>query len=369
MRVLITGSNGFIGENLKVKLREREDIEIFTFNRYSTSKSLEESIKIVDIIFHLAGANRPQDNEEFLRSNVDLTAQICSLIQASGRKIPIIFSSSTQALSPTNAYGLSKKSAENLLKSFSNENNIPVIIYQLPGIFGKWCRPNYNSVVATFCHNIANDYEIEIHDPEKIIQLTYIDDLVTTFCKLLGQSINGFIYAKVGPEYSISIGSLANLIVGFEKNRSLLNIDNVGSGLKRALYSTYISYLPNSKFTYQIPSYSDSRGSFIEILKTPDCGQISLFSAKLGASRGGHYHHSKIEKFMVIRGSAIFQFRNLLTDEIVRVQASDNFPKIIESIPGWVHSITNIGQTDLLVILWANEVFDPDRPDTIKMDI
>jgi len=369
MRVLITGSNGFIGKNLEVKLRERQDIEIYTFNQHSIAESLEQSIKVVDIVFHLAGANRPQDNEEFSRSNVALTAQICSLIQASGRKIPIIFSSSTQALSPTNEYGLSKQSAENLLKRFSDVNNSPVIVYQLPGIFGKWCRPNYNSVVATFCHNIANDDEIEIHNPKKIIHLLYIDDLIATFCELLDKKFNGFIYEKAGPEYSISIESLANLIREFEKNRWLLSIDNVGGGFKRALYSTYISYLPKSKFAYEIPCYADNRGSFIEILKTPDCGQISFFSANQGATRGGHYHHSKIEKFLVVRGSALFHFRNLLTDEIVQIEASDDLPRIIESIPGWIHSISNIGKTNLLVILWANEVFNPNNPDTIAHDI
>lgn len=364
MRVLVTGANGFIAKNLILRLREEGCAEIAQLLRSDDEQKLHALVDQSDIIFHLAGENRPKLIDDFDRNNVQLTGALCNAIEASGRKIPVIFSSSTQA-ELDNPYGVSKKTAEQVLEKFSLSQFNPVTIFRLPGVFGKWSKPNYNSVVATFCNNLANDLPIEIHDPDYLLRLVYVDDVVDAFISSMKHHSAGVEFKQVIPEYLITISELAKQITLFKESRTTLLTERVGAGITRCLYSTYLSYLPSSKFSYDVPVFSDARGSFVEILKTTDSGQFSFFTAPPGSTRGGHYHHTKTEKFLVAQGDALFKFRNLITNEVIEISVTGSKSSIVESIPGWMHDISNIGKTDLIVFLWANEVFDRNMPDTI----
>jgi UDP-2-acetamido-2,6-beta-L-arabino-hexul-4-ose reductase len=368
MRILITGSSGFIGSNLWIKLKELQGYDVATFTRDDSIDYLLDIIKTVDVIIHLAGENRPTNTEDFHLTNVDLTKLICDGIKISGKKIHLIFASSTQALL-RNAYGISKFEAEQLLENFHKETGSPVTIYRFPGIFGKWSKPNYNSVVATFCHNIANNIPIQINDPSLQITLVYIDDVISDLILALNFKDHSFCRRAISPEYSITLSELASQISAFADSRITLISESVGNGLVRALYSTYISYLPASKFSYDLPEYKDERGVFVEMLKTKNAGQFSYFTAYPGVTRGGHYHHSKTEKFLVIKGQAKFCFRHILTNERYQIFTTGDLPKIVETIPGWAHDITNIGQDEMIVALWSNEILDKNKMDTIKFEV
>ncbi len=370
MKVLITGANGFIGKNLRLYLLNRKGIEIVFFTRTQERAQLPELLKTIDFVFHLAGSNRPLDPNEFLTDNVLLTQELCNAVAnvavETGKKIPLIFTSSTQ-FNNDNAYGDSKRAAENILFQLRQKYQVPVYVFRLPNVFGKWCRPNYNSVVATFCHNVARDIPIKINDPDALLTLVYVDDVVKRFVEIMDGAIldldpEGFV--GVGPKYTATVGELAQHIESFKNSRTTLQTDRVGVGLIRALYSTYISYLPKNLFLYPVPSHEDARGVFVEMLKTPDCGQFSYFTAHPGVTRGGHYHHSKTEKFLIIKGKAHFRFRHMLDHEVFDLVVSGDSPSIVETIPGWAHDITNIGDEEMLVMLWANEIFDRANPDT-----
>ena len=363
MKVLVTGSNGFIGKNLATQLAVRGDFEILQYNRTSTPDDLRLAVEEADFICHMAGVNRPDDVAEFARINTGLTEKLCQAVQDSGRQVPIIFASSDH-VERNNPYGDSKLAAEQVLLKHSEKTCTPVYIFRLPRIFGKWCKPNYNSVVATFCHNIARDLPIQIDDSSYPLSLVYIDDLVTTFAQIMEGEQPSKAYYEVQPSYTISVGELADQIRTFRASRSSLVSERVGGGLTRALYATYVSYLPPKDFAYEVPIHADSRGIFVEMLKTKDSGQFSFFTAHPGVIRGGHYHHSKTEKFLVIQGSARFRFRHTLTQELHEVLTSGDKPEIVETIPGWSHDITNIGDDEMIVMLWANEIFDRDYPDT-----
>lgn len=364
MRVLVTGSNGFIGRNLMVYLGENVGYEAIGFDREDSLDDLAERVGRADAVVHLAGINRPKNVEEFAEGNVDLTVRLCGLIAATGRKIPLIISSSIQA-DLANPYGESKRGAEVAVEALAEETGNPVAIYRLPGVFGKWCRPNYNSVVATFCHNIANDLPIQINDPAAGLKLVYVDDVVAEFIYALGVIPAGLTRSDVNPVYGITLGDLEAQIEAFKNCRESLISERVGSGLVRALYATYVSYLPPAKFAYDLPMYGDERGVFVEMLKTQDSGQFSFFTAHPGIMRGGHYHHTKTEKFLVIKGSARFGFRHVVTNERYEVFTSGEKPQVVETVPGWTHDITNVGEDEIVVMLWANEIFDRERPDTI----
>lgn len=367
MKVLVTGSNGFIGKNVIVRLSEL-GFEALTFTRDSAVESLPKLVKQVDFIIHLAGENRPLDDRLFEDVNVGLTELICQSVRSSGKKIPIIFASSTQACL-NNTYGRSKFDAELVIKKLGKDTGSSVFIFRLPGVFGKWCKPNYNSVVATFCHNTIYNLPLQLSDPLFEITLVYIDDLLNAFLSILttdGHKENDLF---VQPEYRVTIGELADQIRSFYDSRDSLISERVGSGLVRKLYSTYISYLPPAQFVYSIPSYEDERGVFSEVLKTKDSGQFSFFTAKQGVTRGGHYHHSKTEKFLVIKGIAKFGFRNIFSDETYEVNTSGDKLEIVETVPGWAHDITNVGTEEIIVMLWANEVFDRDNPDTVSYEL
>jgi UDP-2-acetamido-2,6-beta-L-arabino-hexul-4-ose reductase len=368
VKVLVTGSNGFIGKNLVVRLGELNGFEAIGFDRDDSLECLAECVGQADVVVHLAGVNRPKEIKEFAEGNADLTARLCELIAATGRRIPLIISSSVQA-ELANPYGQSKLGAEAAGKALAEKTGNPVAIYRLPGVFGKWCRPNYNSVVATFCHNIANDLDIQINDPAAALKLVYVDDVLAEFIRVLESIPAGFSRGEVNPVYGITLGELAEQIGSFRNCRDSLVCERVGAGFTRALYATYVSYLPPAKFSYELPKYGDERGVFVEMLKTQDSGQFSFFTAHPGITRGGHYHHTKTEKFLVINGSARFGFRHVVTDERYEVLTSGEKPQVVETVPGWTHDITNVGDDEMVVMLWANEIFDRDRPDTIAAKV
>lgn len=368
MKVLITGANGFIGRNLAVQLAASEGFEVLRYVRESAAEYLQQAIVEADFICHLAGVNRPDDVAEFARGNTELTQALCQTVQKSGRHIPIIFASSVH-VERNNAYGASKLDAERVLRRYSEDTGTPVYIFRLPHVIGKWCRPNYNSVVATFCYNIARDLPIQIDDPSYQLDIVYIDDLVDTFIRIMTGKKVCDQYCEAQPVYPISVGDLADSLFGFRASRSNLVSERVGIGMMRALYSTYVSYLPPEDFVYEVPKHGDPRGVFVEMLKTRDSGQFSFFTAHPGVTRGGHYHHSKTEKFLVIKGCARFRFRQILTGEFHEVYTSGDKPEIVETVPGWTHDITNMGGDEMIVMLWANEIFDHDRPDTYASPI
>ena len=368
MRVLITGANGFVGKNLAIHLQQIETMTVIPFTRANRIEELSELLGGVEWVFHLAGVNRPEHPNEFTSGNTHLTERLCAAIKATGRHIPIAYSSSIQA-DNNNDYGRSKKAAEEALMRLNQDTGNPVFIYRLPNVFGKWSKPEYNSAVATFCHNIARGLPIQINDPAAMIRLVYVDDVIDSLLSLASPGsatkfTGNSTYVEVSPEYKITVGELAEQINRFKDSRNSLITDRVGEGLTRALYSTYLSFLPPASFTYSVPQHSDSRGTFVEMLKSPDSGQFSFFTAHPGVTRGGHYHHTKTEKFLVIKGKAKFGFRHMVTNETFELETSGDEPQIVETVPGWTHDITNVGDEELLCMLWANEIFDRERPDT-----
>ena len=364
LRVLVTGAKGFIGKNLVLRLNELPGYEVIEFARGDSVDALPELVRRADAVVHLAGENRPLNVQDFVIVNTQLTQALCDAIRSAGRSVPLILASSAQA-EQDNPYGRSKRGAETAVEQLARETGNPAVIYRLPGVFGKWCRPNYNSVVATFCHNIANDLPIQINDATARVRLVYVDDVVNEFLAALNEVRPGVRMGEVRPEYAITLGDLAEQIRAFGNCRTSLLTERVGTGLVRALYATYVSYLPTNKFAYELPRYADARGVFVEMLKTPDAGQFSYFTAHPGVTRGGHYHHTKTEKFLVIKGKARFGFRHMLTNETFELFTSGDMPQVVDTIPGWAHDITNIGEEEMVVMLWANENFDRERPDTI----
>ena len=370
MKILITGANGFVGRNLRQHLVERSDIEVICLMREDSLDTLDHKLHGVECVIHLAGVNRPDDPAEFEAGNHRLTASLADALmrRASGGHPPVrlAFASSIQA-SQDNSYGASKRAAEQVLIAAQSSGAITAHIFRLPNVFGKWCKPNYNSAIATFCHNIARDLPITINDPAAALRLVYIDDVVATFLAFIDGAVpaigaDGF--AVVSPEYHISVGAVAETLRGFRASRDTLVTDAVGRGLTRALYATYVSYLPSNRFSYMVPMHGDPRGVFVEMLKTHDSGQFSYFTAHPGITRGGHYHHSKTEKFLVIKGSARFRFKQMETGEEYALDTNGELAEIVETVPGWTHDITNIGSDEMIVMLWANEIFDRENPDT-----
>ena len=370
MKILITGAAGFIGKNLSIRLRELAEFEIIALVRASGAAEFAVAAASADAVVHLAGVNRPLSEDEFAKGNVVLTETLCQALSHAGRRPPVIFSSSLQAAFD-NPYGRSKCEAEQALRRYAAETGAPVYIYRLPNVFGKWCRPAYNSVVATFCHNIARGLPIKMNDADAALTLVYVDDVVDEFIHVLKERppVAAEELRGVPTEYRTTVGELARQIEAFKASRESLITERVGAGLTRALYATYVSYLPPDRFSYPIPQYPDPRGVFIEVMKTKDSGQFAAFTVRPGVTRGSHYHHSKTEKFLVVKGKARFGFRNLLTNETHTLFTSGERPEIVETIPGWVHDITNIGEDEMVVMIWANENFDRARPDTIRASV
>ncbi|ELZ5940619.1 NAD-dependent epimerase/dehydratase family protein [Providencia stuartii] len=362
MNIVVTGAKGFIGKNLCVMLKEKGYNNIIEVDRSTSFPELKNALNEADFVYHLAGVNRPKNENEFLEGNSNLTQLITEHLKTLNRKVPLVISSSIQA-QQDNPYGKSKLLAEQAVEKYAIDTGSPYFIYRFSNVFGKWCKPNYNSFVATFCHNILNDLDITIHNPDAPVTLVYIDDVCHHLISLLkGSIISGF--KHIVPEYSTTVGEVAGLLNAFKKSRNSLISENVGTGLTRALYSTYLSYMSPAQFSYSIPSYNDERGTFCEMLKTKQSGQFSFFTALPGVTRGGHYHHSKNEKFLVLKGKALFKFENISTGERYELLVDCASPRIVETVPGWSHDITNIGGDEMIVMLWANEIFDRNAPDT-----
>jgi len=367
MKVLITGANGFIAKNLQETLQRDQDIKLYLFSKDDSLSILEAYLKEVDFVYHLAGVNRPQNNQEFYKGNTNLTKFIVNVLIENKKQIPIVLSSSTQALQD-NDYGKSKLQAEDLVLEYSKKYDVNTYVFRLPNVFGKWSKPNYNSVISTWCYNISHDIAIEVNDETHSMKLVYIDDVVNEFIKCLqGKYING--YCDINISYKKTLGEIKDLLFAFKENRNSLVIPNVGNGFERALYGTYLSYLDTNDFSYKLNGHEDDRGTFYEILKTQDAGQFSLSTTKAGITRGNHYHNTKNEKFLVVKGKALIEFRHIFSDEIISYKVSGESMEVVEMIPGYTHNIKNIGDGELLLFLWANEQFDKENPDTYFLKV
>ncbi len=371
MKVLITGAHGFVGRNLSVRIGERSGWEVLAIGRDDSPEALVAACEQADAVIHLAGANRPVDPADFMTNNRDATQRLCDALAdralRTDQRPPVLYASSTQA-ALDNPYGASKRAAEDALRSLASRHGHHVHVFRLPNVFGKWCRPFYNSAVATFCHQIGRDLPIEICDPLAPLHLVHVDDVIDRFLALLDGAAtqpdaHGF--ETVGPIYCTTVGHVAETIRSFRESRVTGIIGTVGRGLERALYATYVSYLPLEAFDYLLVRHEDHRGVFVEMLKTQESGQFSYFTAHPGVTRGGHYHHAKTEKFLVIQGQASFRFRHMLTGDTHEIHTDAASPRVVETIPGWTHDITNTGEQLMVVMLWANEIFDRQRPDTI----
>jgi len=371
MKVLITGSNGFIGKSLSVNLNMRSEIELLLFDLPQTIDDLRELVQKADFVFHLAGVNRPEHIDEFNSGNVDLTRTLLGLLEDEKRIIPIVLSSSTQA-ELDNPYGRSKKNAEDLVFAYAKRNNTTVYIYRFPNVFGKWCKPNYNSVVATFCHNAANQIPLRIDDPDKELTLVYIDDIVDEFVSIIDGRISPNIDAtlSISPNYNITLGNLADIINGFSDSRRTLTLDvNSSDQLTKKLYATYLSYISPDDVVIPTDMKQDDRGFFSELIKSPHFGQISMSRTKPGVIRGNHWHNTKTEKFIVVEGKAVIRQRKIGTSEIFEYAVSGDEIRIIDIPPGYTHSMENIGENDVVTIFWAGEIFDPNNPDTFYENV
>lgn len=368
MNVLVTGAEGFIGKNFISHLKQCKNVTILEFNRIHNLNDLERLVSKADLIFHLAGVNRPDISDQFYEVNLELTEVLCRLASATNQNVPIVFTS-TVHVDTDSDYGKSKKAAEKSLLDYENSTGSKVYIFRLPHVMGKWCKPNYNSVIATFCHQIVNNLSVTINDENAMLNILYIDDLVKYFLAILEGSYKEETFVTTGPIYNITVGELFNAIQKIHLGRENLFIEEVGTGFMRALYATYLSFLNKENFAYSLPVHSDERGVFAEILKTKTSGQFSFLTSLPGIIRGRHYHHSKSEKFLVVSGQATFSFRNLITNERHELKTSSKEPVIVESIPGWVHDIANSGDVELIVLVWANEIFDRENPDTFSEEL
>jgi len=369
MEVLVTGAEGFIGRNLCLELSNR-GYGVLKFDKNDSEQDLNAAIKKADFIFHLAGINRPLSPHEFIDGNVDFTKKLLDLVKASGRKVPILFSSSIQALSD-NDYGKSKKMAEDLLFDFEKETGIPIFIFQLTNVFGKWARPNYNSVIATFCFNITHNLDIVINNPDTEVSFVYIDDVVASFISVLSitsrrlsEGPNG-----VGPIYKVKLGDLVKRLYFFKESRQLLSLPNLSDDFEKKLYATYLSYLEPNNFSYLLETNEDQRGSFTEIFKTSFHGQVSLNITKPGETKGNHWHQTKIEKFLVVSGEGLIKFRKVDETKVLEYKVTGTTLQMVDIPCGYTHSITNTGISDLIVLIWASEPFDPKKPDTYRLEV
>ena len=365
MRILITGSNGFVGKNLVCELRSKGYEDLYLFDIETEPSLLDSFTKDCEFVFHLAGVNRPKDVDEFMQGNFGFTDTLLASLKRNKNTCPVLITSSIQA-ALDNPYGKSKKAGEDLLFSYAKETGATVHVFRLPNVFGKWCRPNYNSAVATFCHNIARDLPITVNDPEVVMSLVYIDDVLEAFlCALKGDVVKEDGFCKVSTVHTVKLGRIVELLKGFRESRTTLSVPNMANSFEKVLYSTYLSYLPEEQFSYALKMNTDNRGSFTEIIRTAERGQFSVNISKPGITKGNHWHHTKNEKFLVVSGKALIQFRKIGTEEIIDYHVSGEHLEVVDIPPGYTHNIINEGEGDLVTFMWANEPFNPERPDTV----
>jgi UDP-2-acetamido-2,6-beta-L-arabino-hexul-4-ose reductase len=369
VNILITGANGFVGKNLTAELKNRGYNDIFEFTRETDRSLLDTYTKECDFVFHLAGVNRPKDETEFMEGNFGFTTELLDLLKKHGNNAPILVTSSIQA-EQDNPYGKSKKAGEDLVFTHSKAIGAKALVYRLPNLFGKWSKPNYNTVVATYCHNIARDLEIQVNNSEAKLTLCYIDDVLEEFLKALeGNPTTQDNYCIVPVTHSITLGELANAIKGFKDSRINIGIPNMEDALTKKLYSTYLSFLPEAKFSYDLKMNIDNRGSFTEFIRTPERGQVSVNVSKPGITKGNHWHHTKNEKFLVVSGEGLIRFRQIGSDEFIEYRVNGDKLQVVDIPTGYTHSIVNIGENDLVTVMWVNECFDPEKPDTHFLEV
>lgn len=369
MKVLVTGAKGFIGKNLVSTLEREDKYEIICIDRENSKEELEKGVLNSDFIVHLAGINRPKNEEEFFEGNTGLTEEIIEILKENNKNTSILITSSIQA-DLDNAYGQSKKGAEEALIKYMADTKGNVFIFRLPNVFGKWCRPNYNSAIATFCHNIARGEEVWISDPTKEMTLVYIDDVVRNIKDVIDNEktyIPG--YQNVDIEHKATLGEIVDLINSFKESRKSLMIPNMENELTKKLYSTYLSYLPEKDFSYPLKMNVDNRGSFTEFIKSKDRGQVSVNISKPGITKGNHWHDTKNEKFLVVSGEGVIRFRKVDSEEIIEYKVSGEKLEVVDIPVGYTHSIINTGERDMVTIMWVNEIFNPEKPDTIYLEV
>ncbi len=364
MKLLITGNKGFVGKNLIAELKNKGYEEIYEYDIDTDKELLEKYTKNCEFVFHLAGVNRPKEEKEFMEGNYGFTSELLELLKKHKNNSPVLITSSIQA-ERDNPYGKSKKAGEELLLNYSKKTGNKVYVYRLPNLFGKWSKPNYNTVIATFCYKIARDEEIKINNPDAELTLCYIDDVLEEFINALnGNPTRDGEYCKVQKVHKIKLGELAEKIKGFKESRKDLSVPDMKDELTKKLYSTYLSFLPENKFSYELKMHEDNRGSFTEFIKTPDRGQVSVNISKPGITKGNHWHHTKNEKFLVVKGKGLIRFRKINDDKIIEYEVSGEKLEVVDIPAGYTHSIVNTGEEDMVTVMWANEPFDPDNPDT-----
>jgi UDP-2-acetamido-2,6-beta-L-arabino-hexul-4-ose reductase len=385
VNILVTGAQGFIGKNLIATLRNIRDgkdksfgvdgdLTLYEHDIDTDPKRLDEYCGKADFVFHLAGVNRPREMHEFMEGNSGFTSILLSTLKKHGNRCPVMISSSTQA-SLNNPYGLSKKAGEELVRQYGAETGAPVCIYRFPNVFGKWCRPNYNSAVATFCYNIAHDLPIVVNDPSVVMNLVYIDDVVAELVSALtGKPNREGDFCAVPVSHTVRLGDMAELIQAFRNMRDLdaaerLCVPDMSDAFVKKLYATYLSYLPEDGFRYELKMNRDARGSFTEVVRTPERGQFSVNISRPGVVKGNHWHHTKNEKFVVVQGKGVIRFRRIDSDEVIEYFVSGDKLEAVDIPTGYTHNIENLGETDMVTLMWASECFDPDKPDTYYMEI
>lgn len=369
MKVLVTGSNGFVGRNLTTTLHSL-GFEVLTFDKDNDTSELIDLTKDVNFVVHLAGINRPQNTEEFYEGNMGLSESLVSALQINANKAPILVSSSIQALLD-NDYGKSKLGGENVLREHSVKNGSDVLIYRFSNLFGKWSQPNYNTVIATWCHNITRDIPLVMNDPLVELNLMYIDDVVEEIIRAIkgnGTLVADDLYT-VPVSYDVSLQTIYDLLHQFIESRETNYLANMAPGFETKLYSTYLSFLPIEKFSYPLKMNVDDRGSFTEFIKSEDRGQVSINISKPGITKGQHWHHSKNEKFLVVKGSGVIHFRDIFSKEVIEYPVNGNVLEVVDIPTGYTHNIINIGSEDMVTVMWVNEPFDPDHPDTFYEEV
>ena len=347
------------------ELKNRGYNDIFSYDIDKNPNLLDSYTKECEFVFHLAGVNRPENEDEFMEGNFGFTSVLLEKLKENNNKAPVLITSSIQA-ELDNPYGRSKKAGEDLIYAYGRDNGVITYVYRLPNVFGKWCRPNYNSAAATFCSNIANGKDITVNDPNVNMRLVYIDDVVNEFISALSGTGEK---RYVQPVHEVKLGKIVELLYKFKNTRNDLSLPNFLNSFEKKLYSTYLSYLPKNEFSYPLKMNTDSRGSFTEFIKTPDRGQVSINISKPGVTKGNHWHHTKNEKFLVVSGKGVIRFRKPDEEEIIEYHVSGEKLEAVDIPTGYTHNIENLGDTDMVTVMWVNEIFDPEKPDTYYLEV